>query len=109
MPPIRFFTLKRRAYIVIVILLLGEIMPTYFCCVLKGLTYIIIIAPSNRQPFFYAEYTKSNMCSSCEIWLVSTNKYIFLYYYVCCCAYCSLLIPYLSYYRVSGLISGEEA
>ena len=48
MPLIRSFTLERRAYIVAVILLLGEIMPTYFCCVLKGLTYIAIITLSSR-------------------------------------------------------------
>ena len=44
MPFIRFLASKRRAYIVAVIFLLGEIMPTYSYCVLKGLVYIIIIA-----------------------------------------------------------------
>ena len=45
MPLIRSSASKRRACIVAVILLFGEIMPTYSYCVLKGLVYIIIMAP----------------------------------------------------------------
>ena len=45
MPSIRFLASKRYAYIVAVIFLLSEIMPTYSCYVLKGLVYIIIMAP----------------------------------------------------------------
>jgi hypothetical protein len=45
MPFIRFLAFKRRAYIVVLILLLGEIMPTCSCCAVKGLIYIIIVAP----------------------------------------------------------------
>ena len=45
MPFIRFLASERRACIVAMIFLLSKIMPTYFCCVLKGLVYIIIIAP----------------------------------------------------------------
>ena len=45
MPPIRSLASKHRAYIVAIILLLSKIMPTYSCCVLKGLVYVIIIAP----------------------------------------------------------------
>ena len=45
MPFIRFLASKRCAYVVAVILLLGKIIPTYFYCMLKGLVYIIIIAP----------------------------------------------------------------
>ena len=41
---IRFLASKRRTYVVAVILLLSKIMPTYSCCVLKGLVYIIIMA-----------------------------------------------------------------
>ena len=44
MPFIRFLVFKRRTYIVAIIFLLSEIMPTYSRCVLKGLVYIIIIA-----------------------------------------------------------------
>ena len=48
MPPIRSSTLERYTYIVAIIFLLGEIMPTYSRCVLKGLVYITIIVPSSR-------------------------------------------------------------
>ena len=47
MPPIRFLASKRRAYIVAVILLLGEIIPIYSYCA-KKLVYIIIVAPFNH-------------------------------------------------------------
>ena len=43
MPPIRSSASKRCAYIVAVILLLSEIMPTCSRCVLKGLVCIVII------------------------------------------------------------------
>ena len=45
MPPIRFLASKRYTCVVAIILLLSEIMPTYSHYVLKGLVYIIIIAP----------------------------------------------------------------
>ena len=48
MPPIRSSTLERCTYIVAVILLLSEIMPTCSRCVLKGLVYIAITAPFSR-------------------------------------------------------------
>ena len=44
MPPIKSLASKRRTHVVAIIFLLGEIMPTYFCCVLKGLIYVTIIA-----------------------------------------------------------------
>ena len=83
MPPIRSLVSERRAYIVAVILLLSEIMPTYSCYVLKGLVYIVIIAPLGRQPSFCTKCTKLNICSSCDIRSVSNAEcaffYIFLY------------------------------
>ena len=45
MPFIRFLASKRRAYIVAVILLLGEIMPIYSYYAKKKLVHIIITAP----------------------------------------------------------------
>ena len=80
MLPIESLTSKRRAYIVAVILLLSEIMPTYSYCVLKGLVYIIIIAPLSHQPFSYIKYTKLNMHLSYNIRLVSNVKCTFLIY-----------------------------
>ena len=76
MPPIRFLVSKRRTYIVTIILLLSKIIPTYFYCVLKGLVYIIIIAPLGCQPSFYTKYTKLNIRSSCDVRSVSNIKYI---------------------------------
>ena len=81
MPPIRSLASKRRAYIVIVILLLGEIIPSYSYCEEKKLVYIIIIAPSNYQPSFYFKCTKLNMYSSYNIKLVSNAKYLYLIYF----------------------------
>ena len=78
MPFIRFLVSKRRAHIVAVILLLSEIMPTYSCYILKGLVYIIIIAPLGRQLFSYAKCIKLNMRLSYNIRLVSNAKYAFL-------------------------------
>jgi hypothetical protein len=43
MPSVRFLVSKHCAYIVALILLLSEIIPTYSCCAVKGLIYIIII------------------------------------------------------------------
>ena len=45
MPPVRSLASKRHAYIVIVILLLGEIMPSYSCYKEKKLVCVIIAAP----------------------------------------------------------------
>ena len=45
MPFVRSLVSKRYAYIIAIILLFSKIMPTYSRCVLKGLVYIIIIAP----------------------------------------------------------------
>ena len=77
MPPIRSSASEHCARVVAVILLLSEIMPTYSCCVLKGLVYIIIIAPLGCQPFSYTKYTKLNMRSSYNVKLVSNAKCTF--------------------------------
>ena len=80
-PSVRFLVSKRLAYyfrLVAVIFLLGKIMPTYLQYIEKGLVYITIIALSNCQPFFYIKYTKLNICSFCNIYLVFNAKYIFL-------------------------------
>ena len=79
MPSVRFLVSKRTAYyfkLVAVILLLGEIIPTYSCYMEKGLVYIAIIALLGRQFFFYTKCTKLNMHSSCNVRLVSNAKYL---------------------------------
>ena len=80
MPFVKSLTSKRLVYcfkLVAVILLLGEIMPTYSCYIEKGLVYITIIALSNRQPSFYIKCTKSNMRLSCNIRSVFNAKCTF--------------------------------
>ena len=100
MPFIRSLASKRLAYyfkLVAVILLLSKIIPTYFRCAEKGLVYIIIIASSSCQPFLYTKYIKLNICSSCNICLVSDTKCTFfarLYILL------SLQLFYLIYLRV---------
>ena len=76
MPPIRFLASKRRTYIVVVILLLGEIMPSYSYYKEKKLVYIIIITLFSYQPSFYVKCTKLNIYLSHNIKLVSNTKYL---------------------------------
>ena len=83
MPFIRSLASKRTTYyfkLVAVILLLGEIILTYFCYIEKGLVYVIIIAPLGYQPFSYTKCIKLNMYLSYNIKLVSNAKCIFLVY-----------------------------
>ena len=81
MPFIRSLASKYRTYIVAVILLLSKIMPTYSCYVLKGLVYIIIIAPLGYQPSFYTKCTKLNICLFYNVRLVFNTKYMFLIHF----------------------------
>ena len=76
MPFIRSLVSKYYAYIVFIILLLGEIMPLYSYCAKKKLVYIVIITLFSRQPFFYFKYTKSNIYLSYNIRLVFNIKYL---------------------------------
>ena len=81
MPLIRSSVSKHLTYyfkLMAIILLLSKIIPTYSRCIEKGLVYIIIMALSSRQPFFYTKYTKLNMRLSCNIYLVFNIKYAFL-------------------------------
>ena len=83
MPFVRSSVSKRTACyfkLVAVILLLGEIIPTYSCYTEKGLVYITIIALLGRQPSFYTKCTKSNIYSSCNIKLVFNTKCMSLVY-----------------------------
>ena len=88
----------RYTVLIALILSISEIMPFYFYYIKKGLVYIIIAAPSGRQPLSYTEYIKANMRLSYNIHSISTTKYI---YYP---TLFSRLVPYLSYYKVLDLI-----
>ena len=81
MPLIRSLISKCRTYTVAVILLLGEIIPSYSYCNKKKLVYIIIIAPFGRQPSSYFKCTKLNIRLSCNIKSVSDAEYIFISLY----------------------------
>ena len=81
MPFIRSLASERCAYIVAVILSLGEIMPSYSHYKEKKLVYIIIIAPFSHQPFFYIKCTKLNIYLSYNVKSISNAKYIFIFLY----------------------------
>ena len=76
MPSVRSLASKRRAYIVVLIFLLGEIMPTCSRCAKKRLVCITIAAPSGCQLSFYLKCTKLNIYSSCNVQSVFNVKYI---------------------------------
>ena len=76
MPFIRSLVSERCAYIIAVILLLGEIIPSYSYCKEKKLVYITIVALFGCQPSSYIKYTKLNIYLSCNVKLVSNAKYI---------------------------------
>ena len=104
MPPIRFFALKRHTLFTTSIFLNKEIISPCSYYAKKGLVYIIITAPSSRQLPSCSKYIKVNTCLLYNVYLVPINKYIFLNRWVRLYTYYSLLISYLSCYRVSGLI-----
>ena len=71
-------------YTVSLILLLGIVMPIYSCCTEKKLVYIIIMALFSHQPSSYSKYIKSNIYSSCNVYLVINTKYIFFTHFISC-------------------------
>ena len=81
MPPIRSLAFKYHIYIVAVILLLSEIIPSCSYYKEKKLVYIIITAPFSCQPSFYIKYTKLNIYLSCNVKSVSNAEYIFIFLY----------------------------
>ena len=78
--PIRSSASKRCALFTTSISLDGEIMSPCSYYTKKGLVYIAITDFFSRQPSSYTECTKSNTYISCDMHLVSLNKYTFLYY-----------------------------
>ena len=82
MPPIRSLTSKRRAKLVSIIILLGEIIPSYFYYIKRRLLYIAIIALFSHQFSFYAKCTRANIRASYDICLVFNAECIFLIYLI---------------------------
>ena len=77
MPPIRFLASVCRVLLAASISLDSEIMSPCSYYAKKGLVYIIITAPSGRQPSSYSKCTKANTRSLYNVRSVSTNKYMF--------------------------------
>ena len=75
MPPIRLLASEHCTYIVAVILLLSEIMPSCSCYKDKKLVYIIIVTLFSHQLSFYVECTKLNIYLSYNVILVSNAEY----------------------------------
>jgi len=75
MPPQRSLPqAQRRACVVAVILLLGEVILSCSYCSEKGLVYIAITAPFSRQLSSCSKCTSANIYSSYNIHLVSDVK-----------------------------------
>ena len=101
MPLIKFLAFKHTAYyfkLIVVILLLGKIMPSYSCYIKKGLMCVAIITLLGCQHSSCMEYTKLNMRSFYNIYSVSNIKYIYLLAYFCTCY--NLLLLYPNFCRV---------
>ena len=75
MPPIRSLASKCCAYIVAIILLLGEIMPSCSYYEEKKLVYVTITVPFSHQPSFCVKCTKLNMHLSYNVKSISKVKY----------------------------------
>ena len=75
MPPIRSFASTRYTRVVLTILSLSKVIPTYSYYAEKKLVYIAIASPSSRQPSSYAKYIKANIYSSYNVRSVSNAKY----------------------------------
>ena len=75
MPPIRSSTSKRRTRVILTILSLSKVIPTYSRYAKKKLVYITIASPSSRQLSSYIKCIKANIRSSYNIRSVFNTKY----------------------------------
>ena len=80
-PFVRSSAFKRRLRLVLLILSLGEIIPSYSYYIEKRLSYIIISVFFSRQPSFYIKCIKLNIYLSYNVKLVSNAKYIYLMHF----------------------------
>ena len=76
-PFIKSLASKYWAKLISTIILLGEIMPSYFYCIKRRLLYIAIMALFSYQFSFYAKCTRANIWAFYNIYLVSNIKCIF--------------------------------
>ena len=77
MPLIRSLASVYCVLLAISISLNSEIMSPCSSYAKKGLVYIIITAFFSCQPSSYFKCTKVNICSLCNVHLVSIKEYIF--------------------------------
>ena len=80
MPFIKSTTSKYYTLLAVSISLNREIISPYSYYIKKGLVCIIIIFLASRQPSSCLDCIKANTHSSCDMHLVSFNKYRFPYY-----------------------------
>ena len=78
MPFIRSLVFKRRAYTVLLILLLSVIISTYSYCAKKKLVYITITALFSHHPSSCSKCIKLNICLSYNVQLVFNIECVFL-------------------------------
>ena len=81
MPAVKSLTFKCYTLLILIIILLGKIMPSCSRYAEKKLLYIIIAAPSSRQPSSYFKCTKVNMQLSYNIHSMFNIEYtLFILY-----------------------------
>ena len=80
MPLVRSLTSKHYTLLAISISLSSKIISSCSCYAKKGLVCIMITTPFSRQPSFYLECTKTNICLLYNVYLISINKCIFMLY-----------------------------
>ena len=98
MPPVRSTAFRHHNKLMLLILSISKVMPSYSYYIKKGLLYIMIASSSSRQPSSYTKCTTINIHLSYNIRSVFNTKYKRLITYLNCC------IPYLICLRVLDLI-----
>ena len=81
MPAVRSLVFKYYTLFISSIAYNNKTISPYSCYAKKGLVYIIIADPFSYQPSFCSKYTKLNICTLCDVHLISFNKYIFLVHF----------------------------
>ena len=87
--PIRSTASRRHNKLILLILSISKVMPSYSYYIKKRLLCIVIASPFSYQPLSCTKYITTNMRSSYNIYLVFNAKYKRLITYLNC------YIPYL--------------
>ena len=97
-PLVRCTAFKHYNKLILLILSISKVMPSYSYCIKRGLLYITIASPSSCQLLSCTECTTINMRFSCNIYLVSNAECEHLI------ALFSCYVLYLICFRVLDLI-----